>query len=223
MNRLKSFTAPQPVRGRKIDIYSGAPRKPLSWLRFTWDLTNLAGEPAPLPAHYLIDRATAEDEAGLRKIFSSAFMLDPVWSPAIGEVMSIVQSALDGAFACEDRIVLALRHGTRIIGAAILHLDAKIDNGAGGSRATWTGEPERVEAPGGDSINQLSPGPAIAIEYRNRGFGTHLLEHSLHALRDVGLTSASGITRDISTAAKFLYPKFGGFAQSAELDAFVVA
>jgi hypothetical protein len=29
----------------------------------------------------------------------------------------------------------------------------KIDNGAGGSRATWTGKPERVDEPGGESIN----------------------------------------------------------------------
>jgi len=31
--------------------------------------------------------------------------------------------------------------------------EMKIDNGAGGSRATWTGKPERVEEPGGESIN----------------------------------------------------------------------
>jgi uncharacterized protein (TIGR02246 family) len=29
----------------------------------------------------------------------------------------------------------------------------KIDNGAGGSRATWTGTPERVDEQGGESIN----------------------------------------------------------------------
>jgi SnoaL-like polyketide cyclase len=29
----------------------------------------------------------------------------------------------------------------------------KIDNGAGGSRATWTGKPERVDEEGGESIN----------------------------------------------------------------------
>src|SRR5205823_11635107 len=29
----------------------------------------------------------------------------------------------------------------------------KIDNGAGGSRATWTGRPERVDEQGGESIN----------------------------------------------------------------------
>src|SRR4029077_11051192 len=31
----------------------------------------------------------------------------------------------------------------------------KIDNGAGGSRATRTGKPERVDAPGGESINHV--------------------------------------------------------------------
>ena len=30
---------------------------------------------------------------------------------------------------------------------------AEIDNGAGGSRATWTGKPARVDEPGGESIN----------------------------------------------------------------------
>jgi hypothetical protein len=32
---------------------------------------------------------------------------------------------------------------------------AKIDNGAGGSRATTTGKPERVDEPGGESINGI--------------------------------------------------------------------
>ncbi|MDP9186797.1 MAG: phosphoribosylamine--glycine ligase [Verrucomicrobiota bacterium] len=32
-------------------------------------------------------------------------------------------------------------------------IDGKIDNGAGGSRATWTGQPERVGEPGGELIN----------------------------------------------------------------------
>jgi RNA polymerase sigma-70 factor (ECF subfamily) len=30
----------------------------------------------------------------------------------------------------------------------------RIDNGADGSRATWTGKPERVDKPGGESINR---------------------------------------------------------------------
>jgi uncharacterized protein (TIGR02246 family) len=45
----------------------------------------------------------------------------------------------------------------------------KIDNGAGGSRATWTGKPERVGEPGGEAINDLligeSKGHFDAAEY----------------------------------------------------------
>jgi hypothetical protein len=38
----------------------------------------------------------------------------------------------------------------------------KIDNGVGGSRTTWTGKPEKVEVPGGDSINHSFP---LAADY----------------------------------------------------------
>ena len=37
----------------------------------------------------------------------------------------------------------------------------KIDNGAGGSRATWPGKPERVDEPGGESSNYLIAGAAV--------------------------------------------------------------
>ncbi|MEP6603608.1 MAG: glucose-6-phosphate isomerase [Spartobacteria bacterium] len=39
----------------------------------------------------------------------------------------------------------------------------KIDNGAGGSRATKTGKPERVDEPGGESINHLSHTLVIVV------------------------------------------------------------
>jgi hypothetical protein len=195
MNRVKVFTAPA---RHKIDIFHSGQRRPLSWVRFTWDLANLSGACAGLPGHYEIVRANAEDEPGLRKVFSSSFILDPIWSPAIAEVMSKVPMALDGAFTSDDKICLALRHGSRIIGAALLTIDPKIDN-------------------------HLLPGPTISIEYRNRGFGTHLLEHSLHTLRDAGLAIVSGMTRDISPAAKFLYPKFGGVAALIGAEALAAA
>lgn len=195
MNRIKVFTAPA---SRKIDIFHSGQSKTTGWVRFTWELTNLSGECASLPAHYQILRATAEEEPALRKVFSSSFMLDPVWSPAIAEVTSRVQAALDGAFTEDTKICLALRHGSRIMGAALLSSDPKIDN-------------------------NLLPGPTISLEYRNRGFGTLLLEHSLHTMRDAGLVTASGLTRDISPAAKFLYPKFGGFAMPVDNGALVAA
>lgn len=187
MNRVKAYVvqAPLPLR-RNIDINVGAIHlKPLSWVRFSWDLNNVPETASKLPAHYQIDRATSEDNAALRKVFSSGFMLDPVWSPAIGQVMKNVQTWLDRAFDDEKKICLALRHGARIIGAALLTPDPQSDN-------------------------HLAPGPTVLMEYRNRGFGSLLLERSLQTLRDNGLTAANGIARDISPAAKFLYPKFAG-------------
>ncbi len=48
----------------------------------------------------------------------------------------------------------------------------KIDNGAGGSRATWTGKPERVDEQGGESINDgliaESKGHFDAAEYEHQ-------------------------------------------------------
>ena len=156
----------------------------LNWVRFTWDLSALPDAPLKLPDHYQIGPATPEDEMGLRKVFSSALLLDPVWNPAIGQVMQRIQTRLGRAFAAHGAC-LALRHGARIIGAAVVSNDPALDD-------------------------QLAPGPCILMEYRNRSFGTHLLEASLFWLREAGLEKVSGMTLEHAPAAKFLYPKFGG-------------
>ena len=187
MNRVKCFdrSVVQHPLG-KIDMTPRSPNtKPLSWVRFTWDLAKIPAAALALPEHYQISRATSDDAAELRKVFSSSFLLDPIWNPAIGEVMQKVHSWLDRVFDSETSACLALRHGSRIIGATLLSFDPKIDN-------------------------HLAPGPCVLMEYRNRGFGTRLLEHSLSLLREAGLSHANGLARDIAPVAKFLYPKFGG-------------
>jgi GNAT superfamily N-acetyltransferase len=165
--------------------------KLLKWVRFTWDLTKLPSQDVRLPQHYEIAATTAEDEKLLRKVFSSSFLLDPSWNSAIGEAMQIIQSRLDAALASDQFTCLALRHGPRIIGAVLLGLDENAED-------------------------QLSLGPSILPEYRNRGFGTRLLESSLIWLREAGLTNASGMALDYAPVAKFLYPKFDGMIVRAE-------
>ena len=172
--------------------------KLLKWARFTWDLTKLPLQDVALPQHYAIAPAGPEDEQGLRKVFSSSFLLDPTWSSAIGEVMEAIQSRLDLALVSDKYTCLALRHGTRIIGAAVLALDENAED-------------------------QLAPGPSILMEYRNRGFGTRLLHRSLLWLRESGLTRASGIALNYAPVAKFLYPKLGGVVTRAESVALLAA
>jgi ribosomal protein S18 acetylase RimI-like enzyme len=92
---------------------------------------------------------------------------------------------LERAFTSPANTCLALRHGVRIIGAAVISQipEAEI---------------------------HLSPGPCVSMEYRNRGFGTRLLEQSLTKLREAGLKEAIGIAHENTPATKFLYTKFNG-------------
>jgi len=56
--------------------------------------------------------------------------------------------------------------------------ELKIDNGAGGSRATWTGKPERVDEPGGESINRVSfTGFISQGELREIFYASHIFLH----------------------------------------------
>ena len=166
--------------------------KLLNWVRFTWDLNDISPKPVELPRHYKIGPATKEDETTVRKVLSCSFLLDPAWNPAIGEVMHSLHSWLDRAFASDENTCLALRHGSRIIGASVLCLNPA-------------------------SENHFAPGPCILMEYRNRGFGTQLLQTSLQLLRDSGLIHVTGIARELSPVAKFLYPKYNGVAAPANV------
>lgn len=166
--------------------------KLLNWVRFTWDLTKLPLSDLLLPAHYQIVPATPQDERELRKVYSSSFLLDSIWNPVIGEVMQRMQSRLDDVFKSANSTCLALRHGARIIGAAVLSLD-------------------------GEAEDHFAPGPCILIEYRNRGFGTLLLGKSLQLLQETGLTRATALAPDYVPASKFLYPKFNSVLSPVEI------
>ena len=63
---------------------------------------------------------------------------------------------------------------------------------------------------------QLLSGVVLDYEYQRRGLGTALLQASLRQLADRGLDKAAVITREGVTAARFLYPKFGGKATRLE-------
>ncbi len=165
--------------------------KLVEWVRFSWDFENFPALDLELPQHYRIEPATTENENELRQVISRCFRLDPVWSPALHETLQMIESWVGRALQSDRHTCLALRHGARIIGASVLSLDPESDN-------------------------HLSPGPCISMEYRNRGFGSRLLEHSLNALHETGVERAFALTRANTSVARFLYPKFHGI--SAPLD-----
>ncbi len=171
---------------------------PSSWLQFTWDLAALPVQATDLPDHYQITPATREDEKELRKVITSSFALDPNWNPAMQEVMQTIDAWLEQAGDAETSVPLALRHGVRIIGAAVVSKDPAAEN-------------------------HLLPGPCILMEYRNRGFGTCMLERSLALLREAGLSQACAIGKENSLVTKFLYTKFNSTQSPHQLTTEVAA
>lgn len=160
--------------------------KLVQWVRFTWDLDKLPTFGAALPAHYSFIAPSRADEKELRAVIGRSFAHDTSWGDAIHEVNDMLDGWLEHAFEpANTALCLALRHGLRIIGAAILVADPAAEN-------------------------HLSPGPCVLMEYRNRGLGTALLGESLRQLREAGLSRVRALTKSNAPVAKFLYPKFNG-------------
>lgn len=156
------------------------------WVRFTWELEALPTLHPELPEHYHFTVAGSADQRELRAVIARSFAHDTSWGGAIHEVNAMLESWLESAFdPLAKAVVVALCHGTRIIGTTILVPDAVAED-------------------------QLAPGPCVQMEYRNRGLGTALLAEALRRLREAGLTRASTIARSNGPVAKFLYPKFAG-------------
>lgn len=158
----------------------------VQWIRFTWDLDKLSSITPALPAHYHIAPVARADEKEVRALIARSFAHDTSWSDAIQQASALLYPWLEQTFAPEaTNICLALRHGTRIIGATIV-------------------------VPNPVAEDHLRPGPCVQMEYRNRGLGTALLAEALCSLREAGVPRAIGLARNNGPVARFLYPKFNG-------------
>ncbi len=158
-----------------------------TWVRFTWDLGALPPAPTALPQGYACRPAEPGEEDDVVAVALRSYTLDPEWANVVEHYRAALLALFnDATTAGAPPVVFA--HGRRIVGVSVLCAA----NGA---------------------ENHLLSGPCLMLEYRSRGFGSSLLEASLHALRAAGLTLAHGITRDRTTAARHVYPRFGGRAE----------
>ena len=179
-------------------IISASPHmKLVQWVRFTWNFEQLGPLNSLLPDHYHVALATPAEDKELRAVIMRSVTQDTSWGDAIHEVEQMIDGWLERALSPESNgVCLALRHGLRIIGASVVMADPALED-------------------------QLTPGPCILMEYRNRGFGTALLGESLRQLQAAGLTKSSALTKNNAPVAKFLYPKFGGTAIPVDLPLLV--
>jgi len=160
------------------------------WQRFHWDLEKgLDAPPSDLPP--FVFRAAAEaDLDAVLKVVSSALLMERAWTGTGSEFSQKLDERCEQAFEGDAPACVVVQHGARIIGASVLDLAA-------------------------DAPAHLITGPCILHEYRSRGFGSVLLRQSLDRLSREGLRRVTALARVNSTAARFVYPKFGGTAEPA--------
>lgn len=162
------------------------------WVCFSWEAANLAGISWEVPP--LSIRVATRDEAEVvERTILTAFGLDPSWSDLQRRLEDFIGDSVRESFKQSDPPCIVAVHGSRIVGASLLN-------------------------PAPDAANHLVSGPMILHEYRNRGVGTALLAASLAFIRDRDVPVIRGVTRDESTTARFVYPKFSGSAAAGDFD-----
>lgn len=162
----------------------------IPWIRFAWDLEQVdSGLPshAPFVARY----AARDEEAAVQKMVLSAYSTDSAWGSTSRQMEDYLKTHVEKSFSKETPSCIVLQHGARVIGASVFTAEAAANN-------------------------HLLSGPCVLHEYRSRGLGSVLLQTTLLALREAGLPQAYGLTRDHTTASRFLYPKFGGQSEPWE-------
>lgn len=156
----------------------------IPWLRFEWKLDESGSE---LPAHppFVARYAARDEEAAVQKVVLSAYSMDSTWGNTTRQLENYLRTSVERSFSKDSPACIVLQHGTRVIAASAFMTEA-------------------------DADNHLLTGPCVLHEYRSRGLGSVLLQITLFALREAGLSGAYGLTRDHTAASRFLYPKFGG-------------
>lgn len=155
------------------------------WLLFRWDLGRFPESNRPALPPFTFRRADGDEGTAILQVVSSALMMERAWSNSRGPREETLEKQCAAALDSKLPPAVVVQHGTRIIGASIMSLDEGADI-------------------------QLLTGPCILHEYRSRGLGSALLHDSLELMKQAGLPAATAIARVNSTAAKFVYPKFGG-------------
>ncbi len=164
-----------------------------SWVRFSWNLELLPAMEPEFPKAFNVRPAEEEDRNNALEMVARAFILDPEWSNTLKNMKAELMRSLNGAWQISQAPALVMTHGTRIIGVSVLRSGPEVRN-------------------------HLVSGPCVLLEYRSRGLGKVLLEYSLRTLRETGLKTAYGLTKERSTAARYVYPSFGGKACSWSED-----
>jgi len=156
------------------------------WLRFSWKTSGIGALPAV--GGDLIRHATRDEGEEVLRVILLSLSMDSAWNDSLAAAEQYLKAEVARIFNGEDPLCLVLPKGNRLIAVSLLD-------------------------PTPEAASHLVGGPAVLMEYRNRGLGTRLLHASHTELGVRGVSVASGITRARTVAATHVYPKFGGVAE----------
>jgi GNAT superfamily N-acetyltransferase len=159
------------------------------WRRFSWSLSSVLPIDTSSQNGDLIRLARREEGEDVLQTVLLSLAMDSSWNDSYAMAEHYLTSTVGRLFNESEPLCLVIQKGNRLIAASLLDPDL-------------------------DAVHQLVSGPMVTTEYRNRGIGTRLLHASLAALQERGLTSANGITRDGTVAARHVYAKFGSVSES---------
>jgi ribosomal protein S18 acetylase RimI-like enzyme len=161
------------------------------WQKFHWDLDKGLGASRPALTPFLFRTAEVDELPVVLKVVSSALLMERAWTAMGTPFTQNLEERCEKAFEVKPPACVVVQHGSRVIGASVLD-------------------------PSADAEYHLLTGPCILHEYRSRGLGAALLHQSLERLHADGIRTACALARVNSTAARFVYPKFGGVAELVE-------
>ncbi|MDD5201087.1 MAG: GNAT family N-acetyltransferase [Terrimicrobiaceae bacterium] len=155
------------------------------WQRFHWDLDKRLDAARPALPPFVFRLADESEREIVMKVVSSALMMERAWTGARTAFARDLKRRCEDALALVPPACVVVQHGSRVIGASVLAFSQ-------------------------DAEFHLLTGPCILHEYRSRGLGSALLHKSLERLREEGLLRVTATARVNSTAARYIYRKFGG-------------
>lgn len=158
-----------------------------SWIQYFWKLSALSDEPVQVARPVVSRFAEPEEDPVVMDVLSKAVVLDTSLGEGGKMMQKYFQEEAPKVWKGKDKKTIVLLHGERIIGASVILFSESADF-------------------------QLASGPCVLSEYGSRGLGSFLLQASLQELKAAGFAEASGVCKNHSVLAKYIYPKYGGVA-----------
>jgi len=87
------------------------------WVQFTWNLKSLSADAPKALSRYTAEAATLDDKTLLLAAITRSMSMEPAWSDDLAARVKLAEEIVQTAFPAGEVSFVAIKHGSRIIGA----------------------------------------------------------------------------------------------------------